>query len=92
VTPPAPTFTINGFSDISFHQHSGWATRSSVSYLLTRRFSVEPAYIHCKVSASPVACETATFTVNGVAAHEQLGAIEPLNSTNEFVVKFGFRI
>src|SRR4051812_3166917 len=28
-TPIAPAFTINGFSDISFHQHAGWAIRAS---------------------------------------------------------------
>jgi len=90
-TPTAPAFTINGFSDVSFHQHSGWAIRASARYQLTRRFWVEPAYIHWKVSASPVAYETATFTVNGVTAQEQFGAVEPLNTTNEFAVKLGFR-
>jgi hypothetical protein len=29
---------------------------------------------------------TATFTVNGITAREQLGAYEPLNRTHEFVV------
>jgi hypothetical protein len=89
-TPTTPPFTINGFSDISFHQHGGWAIRASAKYQLSRRFSVEPAYIHWKVDASPVSYETATFTVNGITAQEQLGAIEPLNSTNEFAVKLGF--
>jgi hypothetical protein len=89
-TPTTPPFTINGFSDISFHQHGGWAIRASAKYQLSRRFSVEPAYIHWKVDASPVSYEIATFTVNGITAQEQLGAIEPLNSTNEFAVKLGF--
>jgi hypothetical protein len=52
---------------------------------------VEPEYIHWTVGASPVNYETATFTVRGVTAQEQLGAYEPVNRTNEFVVKLGFR-
>jgi hypothetical protein len=90
-TPTAPAFTIQGFSDISFDQHSGWALRASVKYQMSRRWSVEPQYIHWNVSASPVNYGTATFTVNGIAAQEQLGFYEPLNMTNEFVVKLGFR-
>ena len=35
--------------------------------------------------------ETATFTVNSITVQEQLGALEPLNRTNEFDVKLGFR-
>jgi len=87
----APAFTIEGFSDISFDQLSGWALRGRAKYQMTRRWSVEPEYIHWNVSASPVSYETATFTVNGVTARQQLGAYEPLNTTNEFVVKLGFR-
>jgi hypothetical protein len=90
-TPTAPAFTIESFSDISFHQHSGWALRASAKYQVTRQWSVEPAYIHWNVSASPVNYETATFTVNHITVEEQLGAYEPLNTTNEFVVKLGFR-
>jgi hypothetical protein len=90
-TPTAPAFTIEGFSDVSFAQHGGWALRSSAKYQLTRHWSVEPAYTHWNVSASPVNYETAAFTVNGVTVQEQFGAYEPLNSTNEFVVKLGFR-
>jgi len=89
-TPTAPAFTINGFSDVSFHQHDGWAIRACAKYQWSQRFSVEPAYIHWKVSASPVSFETASFTVNGITAQEQFGAIEPLNSTNELAVKLGF--
>ena len=90
-TPTAPAFTVEGFSDISFDQHSGWAVRASAKYQLTRQWSVEPEYTHWSVSASPVSYEAATFTVNGITAHEQLGAYEPLNSTNEFLVNLGFR-
>jgi hypothetical protein len=90
-TPTTPAFTLNGFTDISFAQHGGRAVRASAKYQLTRRLSVEPAYIHWKVDASPVSFQTATFTVNGVTAQEQFSAIEPLNSTNEFAVKLGFR-
>jgi hypothetical protein len=50
---------------------------------------VEPQYIHWNVSASPVNYETATFTVNRITAQEQFGAYEPLNTTNEFIVKLG---
>ena len=89
-TETAPAFTIDGFSDISFDQHSGWALRASAKYQLTRQWSVEPSYIHWTVDASPVKFETVAFTVNDVTAHEQLGAYEPLNTTNEFVVKLGF--
>lgn len=89
-TPTAPAFTINGFTDISFSQHTGWGVRASAKYQITRRWSVEPAYIHWNVSDSPVSYETVTFTVNGVSAREQWGAFEPQNATNEFTVKLGF--
>jgi hypothetical protein len=42
------------------------------------------------VRASPVNYETATFTVNNVTAHEQVGAYEPFNVTNEIGVRLGF--
>jgi hypothetical protein len=89
-TPTAPAFTIEGFSDISFDQHSGWALRSSAKYQMTRHWSVEPEYIHWNVSSSPVNYETATFTVHDITAQEQRGFYEPLNRTNEFAVKVGF--
>ena len=89
-TPSAPPFTIEGFSDISFDQHSGWALRASAKYHVARRWSIEPEYIHWNVSDSPVSYETATFTVNRITAQQQLGAYEPLNTTNEFTVKLGF--
>jgi hypothetical protein len=58
---------------------------------MTRRWSLEPEYIHWNVSASPVNFETATFTVNRISVRQQLGFYEPLNTTNEFVMKLGFR-
>jgi hypothetical protein len=87
----APAFTIEGFSDISFDQHSGWALRAGAKYQMTRRWSMEPEYIHWNVSASPVNYETATFTVNTITARERLGFYEPVNWTNEFMVRLGFR-
>jgi len=90
-TPAAPAFTIEGFSDISFDQPSGWGLRASAKYQMTRRWSVEPEYIHWDVGDSPVNYETATFTVHGITARQQVGAYEPLNKTNEFVVKLGLR-
>jgi hypothetical protein len=90
-TPVAPAFTIDGFSDISFDQHSGWALRARAKYQMTRRLSLEPEYIHWNVGSSPVSHETATFTVNGITARQQLGAYEPLNRTDEFGVKLGVR-
>jgi hypothetical protein len=89
-TPTAPAFTINGFTDIAFSQSRGWALRASAKYQVTRRWSLEPYYLRWHVSSSPVNHETVTFTVNNVTAHEQLGAYEPLNGTNEFGVRLGF--
>ena len=86
-TTTAPAFTINGFSDVSFSQPRGWAFRASAKYHVTRRWSVEPFYIHWSVSASPVNEQTVTFTVNRVTAHEQIGFYEPFNTTNELGVK-----
>jgi hypothetical protein len=88
-TTTAPAFTIEGFSDISFDQHRGWALRASAKYQVTTHWSVEPYYIRWSVKASPVNYSTATFTVNKVTAHEQLGYYEPDNYTNEFGVKLG---
>lgn len=88
-TQTAPAFTIDGFTDISFSQQTGWALRASARYFVTRRFSVAPYYLHWDIDASPVNTEIVTFTVNNVTAHEQLGAYEPFNVTNEFGVKFG---
>ncbi len=90
-TTTAPAFTIDGFTDISFSQAGGWALRASAKYQATRRWSVEPYYIRWDVGASAVSHETATFTVNGVTAQEQLGAYEPWNLTHEFGVRTGFR-
>ena len=88
-TTTAPTFTIEGFTDISFAQSAGWALRASATCQVTKQWSVTPYYVRWHVSASPVNQETATFTVNSVRAKEQLGAYEPLNMTNEFGVKLG---
>jgi hypothetical protein len=88
-TTTAPAFTINGISDISFAQHAGWALRASAKYQATKAWSMEPYYVRWSVRASPVNYQTATFTVNHVTAHEQLGAYEPWNVTNEFGVKLG---
>ena len=89
-TATAPAFTIEGFSDVSFDQHSGWAMRASARYQATRSWSVEPSYVHWSVGSSPANDVTATFTVNRVTAQEQLGFYEPWNVTNEFAVKVGF--
>lgn len=88
-TATAPAFTIDGFTDISFSQSKGSALRASAKYPVTSRLSVEPYYVRWHVSSSPVNFETATFTVNGVTAQEQLGAYEPVNSTSEFGVRLG---
>ena len=89
-TPTAPAFTIDGFTDFSFSQHSGFALRASGKYEVNSRWSVEPGYIYWHVGDSPVSFGTATFTVNQVTAEQQLGALEPLNYTHEFVVNLGF--
>ena len=88
-TATAPAFTIEGFTDVSFAQHGGWALRASAKYQWARAWSVEPYYVRWSVGASPVNQVTTTFTVNSVTAREQLGFYEPWNSTNEFGVKLG---
>lgn len=88
-TATAPAFSIDGFSDVSFDQHSGWALRAGAKYQLTSTWSVEPHYIHWSIGDSPANYETATFTVNGVTARQQLGFYEPRNVTGEFAVKVG---
>jgi hypothetical protein len=88
-TPIAPAFTIDGFTDVAFTQTSGWALRGSVNYRVAGRFSVEPYFIHWRISDSPVNYETVTFTVNRISAQEDMGFFEPMNSTNEFGVKLG---
>ena len=90
-TTTTPAFTIDGFSDLSFAQSSGWAVRASATYRAANGWSVEPYYLRWSVGASPLSYETATFTVNNITAQEQLGAYEPTNTTNEFGVKLGFR-
>ena len=88
-TATAPPFTVDGFTDISFSQPGGWAVRASAKVPVTRIIFLEPYYIRWDVKSSPVNYETATFTVNGISAQEQLGAYEPHNTTNEFGLKFG---
>lgn len=88
-TPTAPAFTINGFTDISFVQHWGWALRASAKYQVSRRWSVEPTFVYWHVGDSPVNDETVTFTVRNVTAREQWGAYEPRNTTRELGVKLG---
>ncbi len=88
-TPTAPAFTIDGFTDVAFSQHGGWALRASAKVPVSRRVSVEPYYVHWTVKSSRVSDETATFTVNNVTAHEQWGAFEPFNTTDEFGVRLG---
>lgn len=89
-TATAPAFNIDGFTDISFDQHSGWALRANATYQLTKHWSVTPYYVRWNVGDSPVSAETVTFTVNGVTARQQFGAYEPVNVTNEFGAKLGF--
>jgi len=89
-TPTAPAFTIDGFTDVAFSQHQGWALRASAKFPVTRRLSLEPYFVRWNVSSSPVNYEVATFTVNTVTAREQIGAYEPVNDTNEFGVRLGF--
>jgi hypothetical protein len=88
-TTIAPAFSIDGFTDISFTQKSGFAPRASVKYQITRMWSLEPYYVYWNVSASPVNYETLTFTVNNLTAREQRGAYEPDNHTHEVGVKVG---
>jgi hypothetical protein len=89
-TTTAPGFTIEGFTDISFDQHSGWALRVSGTYQITSHWSVEPYYVRWHVGDSPVNDEIVAFTVAGVTAQEQFGAYEPRNVTHEGGVKLGF--
>jgi hypothetical protein len=89
-TTTAPAFTIDGFTDVSFSQPRGWALRASAKYQVTRHWSLEPSYVHWNVGASPVNDQTFTFTVNHVTARERIGFYEPLNTTDEFAVKWGF--
>lgn len=90
-TPTAPAFTIEGFSDVAFDQHRGWALRAGGKYQVTSRWSLEPSYVYWNVSGSDPDYSTATYTVNGITAQEQMGFYEPPNVTHEFSVKVGFR-
>jgi hypothetical protein len=90
-TATAPEFTIDGFTDSAFVQNSGWGLRASAKYQVTRRWSLEPYYLHWSVDDSTVDYKTATFTVNGITARQELGFYEPFNTTDEVGVKLGFR-
>jgi len=90
-TPTAPEFTIDGFADISFDQHHGWAWRGSAKYQISRTVAIEPYFVYWHVEDSTVSAGTITFTVNGITAQQQLGFLEPLNTTREAGVKVGFR-
>jgi hypothetical protein len=90
-TTTAPAFTIDGFTDVSFAQHDGWALRASARYQVSRRWSLEPYYLHWSVDDSTVDYETATFTVNDITARQQIGFYEPFNTTDEYGVKVWFR-
>lgn len=91
-TSTAPPFTIDSLTDVSFDQHQGWALRAGAKFDMTRRLSVEPYWIHWQVESSPDSFETATFTVNGITAQQDLGVYEPHNTTDEVGVKFSFRV
>ena len=88
-TTGTPAFTIDGFTDVSFAQHAGWALRASTTYKVSTHWSVEPYYVRWRLGDSPASNETVAFTVNNVTAQEQLGFYEPQNVTNEFGVKLG---
>ena len=90
-TPTAPAFTIDGFTDVSFDQRSGWALRGSATFPVGKQWSLQGEYIFWNVSASSVNEETATYTVRNVMAHQQIGVYEPLNRTNEFTVNLRVR-
>jgi hypothetical protein len=90
-TPTAPEFTIEGFSDASFDQHKGSALRASAKYQINRRMLLEPYFVYWRVEDSDVNYSTATYTVNGITVQQQLGFLEPLNTTREGGIKIGFR-
>jgi hypothetical protein len=89
-TDTAPAFSIGDFTDVSFHQHTGWALRASASYSVSRAWSIEPYYLRWRVAASPVSDGSVAFAVDGVTVRQTLRYVEPLNFTNEFGVKIGF--
>jgi hypothetical protein len=91
-TPTAPAFTIDGFEDLSFDQHKGWAFRASASYQVNRSWTVEPYYTRWRVGDSPVSAGSVTYVVNGITASQGLNYYEPLNFTNEFGVKIGLHL
>jgi hypothetical protein len=90
-TPTTPSFTIGDFTDLSFDQDSGWALRASAAYQLSRSWSIEPYYLRWRVNDSTVNNGSVAYTVNNITVRQTLGYLEPLNYTNEFGVKIGFR-
>ena len=90
-TTTAPAFTIDSFSDISFDQRKGWALRASAKYQINRSVLVEPYFSYWRVGDSAVNYGTIAFTVNGITAQQQLGFLEPFNTTREAGIKVGFR-
>lgn len=90
-TSTTPAFSIGDFTDLSFTQRNGWGMRASASYQLSRSWSIEPYYVRWRVDDSPVSSGSVAYTVNGITARQTLNAYEPINFTNEFGVKIGWR-
>ncbi len=90
-TSTTPQFSIGDFTDLSFDQRSGRALRASASYQLSRSWSIEPYYVRWRVNDSTVNDGSVAYTVNGITARQTLSYYEPLNFTNEFGVKIGWR-
>ena len=90
-TPAGSELNFGISSDASFDQHKGSAFRASAKYQINRHVLVEPYFVYWRVDDSEVNYATATYTVNGITAQQQLGFLEPLNTTREVGVKIGFR-
>lgn len=90
-TSSAPAFTIDGFNDFAFRQDAGWGLGARARVPINRRWSIEPYYLYWHVNDSTTDYGLVTFTVNGVAARQQFGAYEPLNTTREAGVKLRLR-
>jgi len=90
-TPTAPAFTIDSFTDVAFDQHQGFGVRASAKYEFNRRWSIEPYWIYWNLDDSTPSGESVTFTVRGIPAVEQFGAVEPQNTTNEVGIRFSVR-
>lgn len=90
-TSTTPAFTIGDFTDFSFIQKHGWGLRASAAYQLSRAWSVEPYYQRWRLSDSPTDEGSVAYAVNGITARQTLNAYEPVNVTNEYGVKIGWR-